>query len=127
MCCSALSACGETRVAVALKPPPERLQCAGPGDRPRIPVEHGVDWAKVLSANDAAVTLARAQAEHGRFVASLRQREAIVARHVVEIEGRLFACANNAAWLRSFYAALPDGAPPAGPVEQGGAPTPLRR
>ena len=90
-----------------MKPPGDRLQCAAIGDRPTIPPEYVIDWSKVLVADNAPMTLANAQAEHARYVTSIRTREGIVAGHVLAIEGKLFACSNNATWLREFYAKLP--------------------
>lgn len=104
--CLAASACGEPeKIVTALKPPSERLQCASAGDRPQIPPEHRVDWQRVS-------TVAQARSEHDAYVRSVRTREGIVAGYIVDIEGRLFACSNNATWLREFYAVLPtEGSP----------------
>jgi hypothetical protein len=100
MCCSALvaSACEPKRIAVALKPPPERLQCAPAGERPTIPPEYRIDWNGVS-------TVAQARSEHDRYVASVRTREGVVAGYVLKVEGELFLCASNAQWLRDWYAA----------------------
>jgi hypothetical protein len=103
MCCSALalSSCGEPkRVVTALQPPPERLQCAPAGVRPTIPAERRIDWSRVS-------TVAQAKIEHEAYVKSVRNREGVIAGYIVQIEGQLFACSNNAAWLRQWYAALP--------------------
>lgn len=96
-----LSACEPKKVATALKPPPERLQCVPAGERPKVPAEHVIDWPRLR-------TLAEAKAEHDLYVRSVRARELVVANYIVEIEGRLFKCSNDAAWLREWYAALPD-------------------
>lgn len=95
----ALTACQEKRVVTALKPPPERLQCVAAGERPKIPPEHQIDWQRVS-------TPAQARSEHDKFVATLRTRERIVAGYLVVLEGQLFACSNNAAWLRDWYSKL---------------------
>ena len=106
MCCS-MAACAEKRTALPIKPPAARLACVAIGDRPKIPPEYVIDWSKVLVPDDARATLARAQAEHARYVASIRTREGIVAGHILAVEGRLFACSNDAAWLREFFSMLP--------------------
>lgn len=106
MCCSlSITACGPDRVVAPIKPPPERLACQAAGDRPAVPPEHVIDWSKVG-------TVAQAREEHGRFVASVRSREGVVAGYIVRIEGDLFACSNNAAWLREFFGKLPDAEQP---------------
>jgi hypothetical protein len=98
-----LAGCNTTRVAVPLKPDPDRLDCVAvkPGDRPVIPPEYVIDWA-------AVTTVAQARSEHEAFVRTVRTREGVVAGYVVDIEGRLFMCASDDAWLRDFFAALPD-------------------
>jgi hypothetical protein len=96
-----LAGCQEKRIAVALKPPPERLQCAPAGERPTIPPEHRIDWQRVS-------TVAQARSEHDRYVATVRTREGVVAGYVLDTEGKLFLCSNNAAWLRDYFASLPD-------------------
>lgn len=97
-----LTACETTRVVAPVKPPAERIDCREIGTRPAIPAEYVIDWAKVT-------TVAQARSEHEAFVRSVRTREGIVAGHVVEVEGRLFACSTDAAWLRDFFKALPEG------------------
>lgn len=91
-------ACQEKRVVTALKPPSGRLQCEPAGGRPTIPPEYRIDWDRVSTA-------AQARSEHEKFVATLRTRERIVAGYLVQIEGRLFVCSNNAQWLREWFAA----------------------
>lgn len=97
-----LAGCETTRVAVPVKPPAERLDCREISGRPAIPPEYVIDWARVTS-------VPQAQTEHNAFVRSVRTREGITVGHIVAIEGRLFACASDAAWLRDFYRHLPDG------------------
>ena len=115
MCCSPLLATGcktTESIAVPVKPPPQRLACEGlPASRPAIPPEYVIDWNAVLVPGDAIATRDRARAEHLKFVASIRTREGVVSGYLVQIEGRLFVCSDNAAWLREFFAKLPD--PPA--------------
>ncbi|MBO9624183.1 MAG: hypothetical protein J7500_15855 [Sphingomonas sp.] len=65
-----------------------------------MPKEYAIDWSKVT-------TVAQARAEHMKFVASVRSREGVVSGYILRIEGQLFACSNNAAWLRDFYGKLP--------------------
>lgn len=94
-----LTACDHTiRVAVPVIPPAERLACVAAGDRPAIPAEYAIDWS-------AITTVDQAKAEHLKYVASIRTREGVVSGYIVRIEGQLFACSNNAAWLRDFFAA----------------------
>lgn len=114
MCCSAtLAACGDKRSVIAIKTPPERLVCEGLSGRPNIPPEYVVDWSKVERAASVAQALAAAKGEHARFVASVRTREGVVAAYIVTIEGRLFACSDNAQWRKEFEAGLPDRVQPA--------------
>jgi hypothetical protein len=111
MSCSALLTAGcadKQYVAQTVKPDPVRLQCvaAAPADRPKLPAEHVIDWSQIR-------TVAEAKAEHLRFVSVVRSREGAVAGYILRIEGQLFTCSDNAAWLRDFYAALPgEGASP---------------
>lgn len=109
MLCSLLwsaTACKTTeRIALPVKPPVERLQCVAAGDRPAVPAEHVIDWSKVA-------TVEQARSEHLKFVASVRSREGVLVGYIVRIEGQLFACSNNATWLRDFFAGLPDDATP---------------
>lgn len=96
-----VSACEKQRIATALPIPPERMDCqAATGDRPKLPPEYVIDWAKVASVGEAKTA-------HDNFVNVIRGREKIVATYVLEIEGRLFQCANDAAWLREREAGIP--------------------
>jgi hypothetical protein len=101
--CLAGAACNTTRVAVPIKPDADRMDCVAvvAADRPAIPPEYVIDWSKVL-------TVAQARTEHDAFVRTVRTREGVVSGYIVDVEGRLFACSSDAAWLRDFYAALPD-------------------
>ena len=92
-----VTGCGDKRTVTALKTPPERLICEAAGARPSIPPEYQVDRSA-----------ASPWIEHDRYVASVRTREGIVAAYVLEIEGRLFVCSNNAQWRRDYEAGLPD-------------------
>lgn len=94
-----LTGCSEPkRVVTALKPPSERLQCAPAGDRPTIVPEYRIDWSRVL-------TVPQARSEHDAYVRSVRTREGVVAGYIVSLEGKLFVCSNNAAWLREWFTA----------------------
>ncbi len=93
-----LTACEPKRIVTNLAPPQERLQCAPAGERPTIPPEYQIAWDRVLS-------VPQARAEHDAHIRSVRAREGVIALYIVQTEGRLFACSNNAAWLREFYAA----------------------
>lgn len=100
MFCSAVSACGPQRVMVPVPVPPERMDCSLlESGRPTIPPEFVIDWSGVA-------TTQQARQQHDAFVQRLRQREGAVAGYVVELEGRVFACADDAAWLRDFNAGL---------------------
>ncbi len=93
---TALASCGEKRVITNLAPPAERLVCEPAGPRPDIPPESVIDWAHVTS-------VAQAKIEHEGYVKSVRAREGVIAGYILNIEGKLFACSNNAAWLRAWY------------------------
>ena len=98
--CLAVSACQTKRVVAPLPIPPERMDCVVVNDRPVVPGEYVIDWSKVA-------TVGEARAQHDAFVTRLRQRETLVAGYVVRLEGRVFACADDAQWLRDYTAALP--------------------
>lgn len=74
--------------------------------RPKVPAEYQIDWATVAAAPTVSVAVDRAKAEVAKLVASVRTREGVVAGYILQIEGQLFACSNNAAWLRDFYSKL---------------------
>lgn len=96
----AVAACGEPkRIAVALPIPVERMDCVEAGNRPAIPPEHKIDWAAVSS-------VLQARQEYNQYVASVRAREGMVAGYVLMLEGHLFACSNDAQWLREWQAGI---------------------
>lgn len=99
-----LAGCETVRTAVPVRPPAERMDCQAvrPQDRPAITAEYEIDWSRVTS-------VPQARSEHEAYVRSVRLREGGAAGWIVEVEGRLFACANDAAWLRDFFDGLPDG------------------
>lgn len=114
MLCSLLTtACGKEpeKIAVGITPPAERLICEAAGDRPAIPAEYAIDWAKVEVPGNSRATLANARAEVTRLIASFRSREGIVIGYLLRIEGKLFVCSTNAAWLRDFFAGVPGVVP----------------
>lgn len=101
-CCLAVSACNQ-RIQAPLPIPPDRMDCvvlSGEDGRPKIPAEYVIDWTHVT-------TVQQAHAEHDAFVTRLRERERPVALYVVRLEGRVFACADDAAWLRDYTSRLP--------------------
>jgi len=75
------------------------MVCEAAAGRPIIPPEYVIDWPAVQSVDQA-------RGEHEAFVARLRAREAVVAGYLVDIEGRLFVCSNNAQWWRDYWAGL---------------------
>lgn len=104
MCFLALSGAScEKRVATAIPIPPERTDCAvlsGDEGRPVIPPEYVIDWTRVA-------TVQQARAEHDAFVTRLRAREMPVTLYIVRLEGQVFACADDAAWIRDYQSRLP--------------------
>jgi len=98
-CCFLLASCGEDKVVEHLPTPPERLICEAAGDRPAIPAEYTIDWATV-------VTVDQARSEHMKYVASVRNREGVITGYIMRIEGKLFTCATNMQWRRTYEAEL---------------------
>lgn len=82
---------------------PARLFCEAVPARPEIPSAYVIDWTKVQ-------TVDQARGEHDAYVRSINARNGVVAAHIVELEGRLFVCSNNAQWWRDYWAELPDPA-----------------
>jgi hypothetical protein len=106
-----LAGCETARIMVPVAPPADRIDCR-PLDagRPGIPPEHVIDWTRV-------VTVEQARAEVQALVTSVRAREGVAAGYIVELEGVIFACASDAAWLRDLYGAA--DAPPLRRLEPG--------
>lgn len=97
-----LLGCETATVAKAIEPPADRMDCRElEGGRPAIPAEYVIDWNTITSVQQA-------RSEHESFVRSVRSREGVTVGHIVAIESRLFACSNDAAWLRDFFAGLPN-------------------
>ena len=69
-----------------------------------LPAAYVIDWTKVQ-------TVDQARGEHDAYVHSINARTGVVAAHIVELEGRLFVCSNNAQWWRDYWSKLPDPAP----------------
>lgn len=93
-----LASCEPKRIAVALPIPPERTDCqAATGKRPTLPPEYRIDWATIASVGQA-------KSAHDNFVNVIRGREKIVSTYVLDLEGQLFQCANDAAWIREWQA-----------------------
>lgn len=97
-----LAGCVPDKLAVASRPDldnPSRLVCEASGQRPAIPADYAIDWSRVA-------TVDQARAEHDAYVRQVRTREGIVAGYVVDIEGKLFVCSNNAQWWRDYWRGL---------------------
>lgn len=97
-----LAACAKPEVRFKHLPiPAERIDAepVAREDRPSIPPEYRIDWSKVE-------TIEQARAEHDRFVASVRVREGVIAHYIIDLEGRVFACANDDKWIRDYQAGL---------------------
>lgn len=97
---SLLVSCGPTAVLAPVRPDADRMDCVAADARPAIPPEYVIDWSKVL-------TVPQARAEHEAYVRVIRSREGVVVGHLVDVEGRLFACSTDAEWLRDFFGRLP--------------------
>lgn len=96
----AVAACAEPkRIVEAIPIPAERMDCVAAGTRPAIPPEYKIEWANVSN-------VLQARQEYNQYVASVRAREGMVAGYVLDLEGKLFLCANDAAWLREWQAGL---------------------
>lgn len=95
-----VAACAEPKRIVETVPiPAERMDCVEAGNRPAIPPEHKIVWENVSS-------VLQARQEYNQYVASVRAREGMVAGYVLDLEGHLFLCANDAAWLREWQAGI---------------------
>lgn len=99
--CSLLASCGPTAVLAPVKPPADRMDCVAAGSRPAIPAEYVIDWS-------AVTTVPQARTQHEAYVRVIRSREGVVVGHLVDVEGKLFACSTDAEWLRDFFGRLPD-------------------
>lgn len=106
-CCLALTAasCGK-RTVQSLPIPPERMDCVKLSKRPTLDKEYQIDWGRVSAAPDVPTAVQLAKDEHAKFVAVIRGREKVIAGYILEVEGELFACSNDAAWLREWQKGL---------------------
>lgn len=88
------------------KPPADRLVCDALTARPSIPREYRIDWT-VLAANaeTASQTLDLAKTEHEKVIVSIRNREDIIAGHIVAIEGNWFSCSDDVQFNKAFFGA----------------------
>lgn len=107
-CCLAISGCGGQRIQVPIPIPDDKMDCAdlerdqdGNPVRPSVPPEYVIDWSGLT-------TVGEAREEHEAFVTRVRERERPVAIYIVELEGRVFACASDDTWLRDYTSRLPD-------------------
>lgn len=106
MFCS-LAACKDERPEIHFKPitiPAERMDCATLIKRPPVPKEYEIDWATIEKAPDKDYATRLAKLELQKFKYSLLQRDGIVANYIVNIEGILMECSNDAEWLREYSA-----------------------
>lgn len=94
------------RVVEPLPTPPERLVCELAGTRPTIAADYAMNWQFVGLAATVPEAVARAQAEHRKYVEQQHGREKLVATYVLLVEGKLFVCHNNAQWRRDFEAGI---------------------
>lgn len=99
-CSLLVTGCQTDKVVQALATPPERLVCEAAGPRPAIPAEYAIDWSRVA-------TVDQAKAEHAKYVASIRNREGVITSYIMRIEGKLFVCATNMQWRRTYEKGLP--------------------
>lgn len=107
MCFSALTAGScEKRTVTSIPIPPERMDCVKVSKRPTLEPEYQIDWGRVSAAPNVATAVQLAKDEVAKFVAVIRTREGKVAGYILEAEGELFACSNDAAWLRDWQAGL---------------------
>lgn len=97
-----LTACEPDKVVKALPIPAERMDCVAAGARPAIPPEYTINWQRVESALTVPEAANLAKSEVQQFKGSVRTREGTIAGYVLSIEGQLFACSNDAAWLREW-------------------------
>jgi hypothetical protein len=80
------------------------MDCVKTSKRPALPPEYSIDWVRVGQAATVPEALSRAKEEVAKFVATIRGREGRVAGYILEVEGELFACSNDASWLRDWQA-----------------------
>lgn len=94
-----LTACETIRVAENIEIPADKIDCVAAGERPKIPAEYVIDWNSVQ-------TVQTARSEHDAYVRTVRDREGVIGGHIVDIEGKLFACSSDDKWIRDYQAGL---------------------
>lgn len=97
-----LTGCSTNYTVKPLPTPPERMACEAAGPRPKIAPEPQINWAKIVS-------IAEAEAAHGRVLTAIHAREGVVAKYLLDVEGRLFVCATNMQWRRTYEAGVSNG------------------
>lgn len=111
LCSLSITACKPTHVAEAIPIPPERLDCVATTARPALPPEYVIDWVKIGAASSVPLAVEIAKGEVAKLVASFHRRDGVVAGYILEIEGKLFACSNDAEWIRDYQAKVPVTSP----------------
>lgn len=103
--CFLLASCATVPQTEPLRPDlenPQRMVCEAVPERPALPDTYVIDWDMVL-------TVEQARAEHEKAVASIYERNGLVAAHLMTVEGRLFVCSSNMQWWRDYWAGLSRG------------------
>jgi hypothetical protein len=97
--CLAISACGPKEIIrlVPIAIPAERMDCQPvlKANRPLLPKTYTIDWSKVL-------TVPQAKSENEKLLGSVLAREMVVTDYILDLEGKVFSCANDAEWLRDY-------------------------
>lgn len=102
-----LTACEPEKHVTALPIPPERMDCeAATGKRPKLGPEYQPNWQLALAQPTKEKAVEEAIRQHGLFVDVLRGREKAIATYILFVEGDLWQCANDDAWLREREAEL---------------------
>lgn len=101
-----MTACTEKRTVKSIPIPAERMDCVKASKRPTLPPEYQIDWSRVAAAPDVAAAVQLAKDEVAKFVGTIRTREGRVAGYILDVEGELFACSNDAEWLRDWQRGL---------------------
>ena len=105
MCCS-LAACGSQKHVEFLPIPQERIDCVHVAKRPALPPEDVIDWQQVEAAPNVTTAVAVAKGEVAKMMATVRDREGRVAGYILDVEGEVFACSNDAQWIRDYQAEM---------------------
>lgn len=99
MTCLAISAC-QPKIEYRFKPlplPAERIDCVAidPANRPKLTPIYSIDWGTILNVEAA-------KAEVSKLLGSVYEREGIVGKYILDVEGTQFLCASDAEWLRDY-------------------------